>query len=71
MDTDIGYSLTVYIEADDIYKEIAKDVKQDLMVQVMNQIDYLVNDGVKDRKEKGTKKCVIKRKLKFQDYENC
>ena len=35
MDTDIGYSLTVYIEADDIYKEIAKDVKQDLMVQVM------------------------------------
>ena len=48
-----------------------KDVKQDLIVQVMNQIGYLVNDGVKDRKGKGTKKCVIKRKLKFQDYENC
>ena len=24
-----------------------------------------------DKKTKGTKQCVIKRKLKFQDYENC
>ena len=23
------------------------------------------------KKAKGTKKCIIKRKLKFQDYKNC
>ena len=27
------------------------------------------NDGI--RKAKGTKKCVIKRKLRFHDYKNC
>ena len=26
---------------------------------------------IKIKKAKGTKKCVIKRKLKFQDYKNC
>ena len=26
---------------------------------------------VKIKKAKGTKKCVIKRKLKFEDYKNC
>ena len=32
---------------------------------------YLMNDGNSDRKAKGTKKCVIKRVLKFNDYKNC
>ena len=32
---------------------------------------YLIDDGSEDKKAKGTKKCVIKRKLKFQDYKNC
>ena len=32
---------------------------------------YLTDDGSEDKKAKGTKKCVIKRKLKFQDYRNC
>ena len=27
--------------------------------------------GVKIKKEKNTKKCVIKRKIKFEDYKNC
>ena len=27
---------------------------------------YLIEDGRKDKKAKGTKKCVIKRKLKFE-----
>ena len=31
----------------------------------------LIDDGSEDKKAKGTKKCVIKRKLKFKDYENC
>ena len=32
---------------------------------------YLADDGSKNKKAKCTKKCVIKRKLQFQDYKNC
>ena len=32
---------------------------------------YLIDDSSKDQKAKGTKKCVMKRKLKFENYKNC
>ena len=32
---------------------------------------YLTNDGKEDIKAKGTKKCVIKIMIKFDDYKNC
>ena len=32
---------------------------------------YLTDDGKEDKKVKGTKKCVIKRMIKFDDYKNC
>ena len=32
---------------------------------------YLIDDGKEDKKAKGTKKCVIKRMIKFDDYKNC
>ena len=32
---------------------------------------YLIDDASEDKKAKGTKKCVIKRKLKFENYKNC
>ena len=32
---------------------------------------YLINDCKEDKKAKGTKKCVIKRMTKFNDYKNC
>ena len=32
---------------------------------------YLMDDGGSDRKDKGTKKCVIKRIIKFIDYKHC
>ena len=32
---------------------------------------YLTDDCEKDKKAKGTKKCVIKRRLKFNDYKDC
>ena len=32
---------------------------------------YLMDDGWSDRNAKGTKKCVTKRKLKFNDYKYC
>ena len=32
---------------------------------------YSTDDGKEDKKAKGTKKCVIKRMIKFDDYKNC
>ena len=32
---------------------------------------YLADDCEEDKKTKGTKKCVIKRRLKFSDYKDC
>ena len=32
---------------------------------------YLTDDGSEDKKAKDTKKCVIKSKLKFENYKNC
>ena len=32
---------------------------------------HLIDDGSEDKKSKARKKCVIKRKPKFQDYKNC
>ena len=32
---------------------------------------YLTDDGKEDKKAKGTKRCVIKRVIKFNDYKNC
>ena len=32
---------------------------------------YLMDDGWSDKKAKGTKKCVVKRRLKFNDYKDC
>ena len=31
---------------------------------------YLMDDGHSDKKANGTKKCVIKRRLKFNDYKD-
>ena len=36
-----------------------------------NTYSYLIDDDSEDKKAKFTKKCVIKRKLKLDDYENC
>ena len=33
--------------------------------------NYLKDNNNEDRKAKGTKKCVIKTKLKLEDYKNC
>ena len=32
---------------------------------------YLIDDSRKDKKAKGTKRCVIKTKLKFENYKSC
>ena len=33
--------------------------------------NYLTGQECKDKKTKSSKKCIIKRKLKFEDYKNC
>ena len=33
--------------------------------------NYLIDDGSEDQKAKGKNKWVIKRKLKFENYNNC
>ena len=32
---------------------------------------YLIHDGNEDKKAKSTRKCSIKRKVKFENYRNC
>ena len=32
---------------------------------------YLIGDSSEDKKAKGPKKCVIKRKRNFENYKNC
>ena len=32
---------------------------------------YIIDDASEDKNAKGTKKCVIKGKVKFQNYKNC
>ena len=32
---------------------------------------YLIDDGSENKKVKSTKKCLIKKKLKFENYKNC
>ena len=32
---------------------------------------YLIDDSSENKKGKDTKKCVIKRKLKFENYKSC
>ena len=33
--------------------------------------NYLIDDGSDNKKAKGKRKCVMKRKLKFENYQNC
>ena len=32
---------------------------------------YFTDDGSEHKRAKGTKKCVIKRKIKFKNYKDC
>ena len=39
--------------------------------QKAKDLFFLMDDGGSDKKAKGTKKCVIRRILKFNDYKDC
>ena len=54
-------------------------IKDELGGQIMQEFvglrgktySYLKDNNDENKKTKGTRKCVIQRKLKFQDYKNC
>ena len=60
-------------------KKVIRLMKDELGGKTMTEFDllrpktysYLMDDGNSDKKAKGTKMCVIKRRLKFNDYKNC
>ena len=59
-------------------KKLIDLMKDELGGQIMKEFvglrtktySYLKDNNNEDKKAKGTKKCVIKRELKFQDYKN-
>ena len=60
-------------------KKVIRLMKDELGGKIMTEYaalrpknySYLMEDGWSDKKANGTKKCVIKRRLKFNDYKNC
>ena len=54
-------------------------MKDELGVKIMKEFialrtktySYLIDNKDEDKTAKGTKKCVMKRKLKFEDYKYC
>ena len=52
-------------------KNVIGLMKDGLGRKIMNTYSYLIDDGSEDKKEKGKKKCIIKRKLKFENYKSC
>ena len=51
--------------------ELGGKIMTEFVVLRAKTYSYLIDDGSKDKEAKGTKKCVIKRKLKFENYKNC
>ena len=60
-------------------KKLIGLMKDELGGQIMKEFaglrakaySHLKENNDEDKKARGTKKCVLKRKLNFQDYKNC
>ena len=51
--------------------ELGGQIIKELTGLIAKTDSYSKNNNDEDRKAKGTKNCVRKRKLKSQDYKNC
>ena len=51
--------------------ELGRKIMTELVALRPKTYSYLMEDGKNDKKAKGTKKCVIKRRLPFNDYKDC
>ena len=54
-----------------IKDELSEKIMKEVLGLRVKTYSYLIDDGSKDKKPKGTKKYVIERKLKFENYKNC
>ena len=50
--------------------ELGGKVMAEFVALISKTYSHLMEDGWSDKKAKGTKKCVIKRRLKFSDYKD-
>ena len=51
--------------------ELGRQIKKESFGLREKTYSYLKDNNNEDKKDAGTKKCVIKRKLRFQDYKDC
>ena len=51
--------------------ELAREILTEFAALRAKTYSYLKDDRDSDKRAKGTTKCVIKRKLKFNDYKDC
>ena len=51
--------------------ELGGKIIKEFVALRLKTYSYLTDDCKEDKKAKGTKKCVIKRELKFNDYKGC
>ena len=51
--------------------ELGRKIMTEFVALRPKTYSYLTDDCKKDKKANGTKKCVIKRRLKFNDYKDC
>ena len=49
--------------------ELGRNIMKKFVALRAKTYSYLIDDGNEDKVAIGTKKCVIKRKLKFEDYK--
>ena len=51
--------------------ELGGKIMTEFVALRLKTCSFLTDDCEEDKKAKGTKKCVIKRRLKFNDYKDC
>ena len=51
--------------------ELGEKVIAEFATLIPKTYSFLTDDGKEDKKAKGTKKCVIKKMIKFNDYKKC
>ena len=51
--------------------ELGGKIMTEFVALIPKIYSYLTDDCKEDKKAKGTKKCIIKRRLKFNDYKDC
>ena len=51
--------------------ELGRRIMKEFVRLRTKTYSYLIDQDRKDKKAKGIKRCIIKRKPKFEDYKNC